>query len=100
MHIHRNVVKVLIWKLQLKRHERIYSSADVIASQACYLLFNLSRLKHIPKNPSSWSVIRYRTDNRESLNFPLMEELCPTTFFSSVKNIRLRPLKFENTKWK
>jgi hypothetical protein len=50
------------------------------------------------KNPSSWSVICYRTDNRESLNFPLMEELRPTTFLSSVKNIRLRPLKFENTK--
>ena len=50
------------------------------------------------KNPSSWSVIRYCMDNRESLNFPLMEELRPTTFFSSVKNIRLRPLKFENTK--
>jgi len=39
-------------------------------------------------------------DNRESLNFPLMEELRPTTFFSSVKNIRLHLLKFENTKWK
>jgi hypothetical protein len=63
----------------------------------------LSSVQSVPtqtysKNPSSWSVIRYRTDNRESLNFPLMEELRPTTFFSSVKNIRLHPLKFENTK--
>jgi hypothetical protein len=63
----------------------------------------LSSVQSVPtqtysKNPSSWSVIRYRTDNRELLNFPLMEELRPTTFFSSVKNIRLRPLKFENTK--
>ena len=65
----------------------------------------LSSVQSVPtqtysKNPSSWSVIRYPTDNRELLNFPLMEEFRPTTFFSSVKNIRLRPLKFENTKWK